>query len=1018
MTWGRRIRARGISMAASVAVAAATVLGAPVAASAATPGASALTPATTTAASPARATLTTAATSPTTAATTTTAAPTPGPAPTAEDAPPRMDDYAAAEYEQAAAVLPPALVEAAARDLGKTGAEYLATAEAASDAADVVQALTDRGVDVLDARLEGTELTVSVGSPADAAVVAESGARAEVGAPDLSGLPDFSAIEFAPALDLYNGQGYVWENQDGTANQCSVGFVGYEVASGARQLATAGHCLQGMGRILGQTRFLNQSRPGDGGSFGAPIGLPVPGSGQFGGGYDTGLIAASAAGVVTQPSVLTWGGGAGAPTSSAPLPVTDQSAAIRGADLCKSGSRTGWSCGTVLSVDETVSVSGSNVNTIVTDACVQPGDSGGAAMSGRRAVGVVSGSTNIPCSDPSHFSVIFPLLSSRGPSVQDRYGTAWEPAIAVSTPVVTSIVGGSTKEVGSLSGTLANAAKASRVRVYVDGSSTAFATADASSGRWTVSLGSLGPGSHRFSIVAGWGSWSRSAPATGIVTVTGVAAAGDIVRVPDGSLYLVDGASRLVPVPSAAVAAEFRARPAIDLTADAIAAYSVDTKARLGIAVTCGPASFLAGGGQLWRLPSASAGGLPVTALDPATCAAFAQSPTAATEPILLRSPATGDIYLVRSGTKNRLTSMGALFAFGGARPTYVPASVDTLSSIPSGRELLAPASLVKTASSSTVFFVDGESRKIPLASFETAAEYGVRGFSTVSEATLDAYSAASAPLGLVAECAGSPVIAGGGELSRLASGAGGLSPTALDATTCAALPAPARTITGAPFLRSPDTGAIYLLRSGKKSPLATMAAVTALGGGRVPPFVSLGQASLGSIPTGRELLGPGTLVKTATSPVVYLVDGYDRRVPIDSFALAAEFGATGYSTVPDSVLRTYAATDKTLTIAVTCRSAHYLAGGGSLWTLQARTSFGLRATPLRNGTCAALRTSAQPVAGALFVRSEATGAVYNVADGRKTYMATMEDIYSRNGGALPVFVPLSSAVLATLPTA
>ncbi|MFD3443681.1 S1 family peptidase [Microbacteriaceae bacterium 4G12] len=989
MTWGTRLGARGISMAASVAVAAAAVLGAPVAASAASP-------------SPA-----TAPASP--------AAATQAPADPAEDAQPRMDEYAAADFEQAAAALPPALVEAAARDLGKTGAEYLASAEAASDAADVVQALTDRGVDVLDARLEGTELTVSVGTTADAAVVAESGARAEIGAPEL---PDFSAVEFVPALDVYDGQGYVWENQDGTANQCSVGFTGFEVSSGKKQFATAGHCLDGMSRIVGPVRTLDQTRPGDGGSFGDPIGSPVAGSGRFGGGYDTGLIAASAAGVVALPSVLTWGGGSGAPIASAPLPVTGQSVGVRGADLCKSGSRTGWSCGTVLSVDETVSVSGANVNTIVTDACVQPGDSGGAALSGQRAVGVVSGSTTLPCSDPSHFSVLFPMLSARGASVQAKYGSAWEPAVTVSTPVVTSVVGGSPKAAGSLSGTLANAAASSSVQVYIDGSSTAFATADASSGRWTVSLDSLGPGSHRFSVVAGWGSWSRSAAATGIVTVTGAAAAaaGDVVRAPDGALYLVDGTSRLVPVPSTAVAAEFRARPALDVTAAAIAAYRIDTAARLGIAVSCGPTSYLAGGGQLWRLPSGSAGGLPVTGLDPATCAAFAQSSGPANDPVLLRSPATGDIYLVQSGTKNRLASMGAVFAFGGAQPAYVPVSGDTLAGIPNGRELLAPASLVKTAGSPAVYFVDGSSRRIPLASFDTAVEYGVSGYTTVSDATLGAYAAAPAPLSIVAQCSGSSVIAGGGELSRLASGSAGLSATALDPTTCGALPAPKRTITGAPFLRDPATGAVHLLRDGKKSPLTTMSAVIALGGGAVPPFVSLSGGSLGAIPTGRELLGPGTLVKTAASPVVYLVDGLDRRVPIDSFALAAEFGATGYSTVPDAVLRSYVAASGSLSLAVTCRSSHYVAGGGSLWTLSARSSFGLRTTALRDSTCAALRTSPQAVAGALFVRNPETGAVYNVTDGRKTYLATMGDIYSRNGGALPVFVPVSPSVLTTLP--
>jgi len=985
MTWGRLLRARALPIAISVAVTMTSALVAPAAASAAVPDAH---PASATVASTA--------------------------APSTTDALPRMDEYRAADYDEAAAALPAGLVEAAGRDLGKSGAEYLAAADAATDAVDVVAALEERGVDVRGSRLEGTHLTVSVGSAADAAVVATTGARAEVGDPAGA---DFSGMDFESTLDVYGGQGYVWANQDGSGGQCSVGFTGYQVASGQKQLATAGHCLAGMAAVTGQIRALVQIAPGTGGVPGGAIGFPVAGSGAFGNGYDTGLIAASAAGVVTKPSLLTWGGASSAPLSSAPLPVTGQTAAMQGADVCKSGSRTGWSCGSVLAVDEPVLVSGAEVNAIVTDACVQPGDSGGAAVSGQRALGIVSGSTGAACGDPSQFSVLFPMVSAGGVSVSSKYGGTWEPAVTVAAPVVTNVTAGTTGAAGRISGTLANATDASRIRVYVDGSATAFATADASTGSWSVSLASLGAGAHRFSAVAGWGAWSRSAAATGTVTVTAVAAAGDIVRAPGGALYLVDGPRRLVPVPSAAVAAEFTARPILDQTAAAIAGYTIDTAAVLGIAVSCGATFALAGGGQLWRLPGTATGGLPVTALDPATCATVPRSPSPVGERILLRSATSGTVFLLDSGKKHRLSNAAAVRAFGGAQPTTVPLAVPTLATIADGRELLAPAQLVTTASNRTVYLIDGMSRKIRVAGLDTPAEYGVRAVETVAQSVLDGYTAPPAALTVVAKCAGTTVIAGDGQVSRLASGPAGLASTTLDPVTCAAIPDPTRTITGAPFLRSRATGELYLVQDGRKSPV-TSAAAKALNGGSVPPSVSLGEGSLARIPTGRTLLAPGTLVKAAESAVVYLIDGVNRKVPIRNVPTAAEFGRTGHTTVPLAVLNGYRPVSLGLSLGITCRSSYYVAGGGSLWRLEAGSSFGLRTTALDDRTCAAFRTSAQPVTKALFVRSTTTGAVYRVSDGARTYMPTMTEIITINGGIPPAFVPLSPRALALLPLA
>jgi streptogrisin C len=66
-----------------------------------------------------------------------------------------------------------------------------------------------------------------------------------------------------------------------------------------------------------------------------------------------------------------------------------------GWSACRSGSTTGWRCGRVLAHNVTLTyVTGDVLHGLTkTDACAQPGDSGGSFVSGKRAIGVVSGGT-------------------------------------------------------------------------------------------------------------------------------------------------------------------------------------------------------------------------------------------------------------------------------------------------------------------------------------------------------------------------------------------------------------------------------------------------------------------------------------------------------------------------------------------------------------------------------------------------------------------------------------------------
>ncbi|GGK80746.1 ricin-type beta-trefoil lectin domain protein [Mangrovihabitans endophyticus] len=68
-----------------------------------------------------------------------------------------------------------------------------------------------------------------------------------------------------------------------------------------------------------------------------------------------------------------------------------QEAAI-GSSICRSGRTTGWRCGTLLGKNETVNYSQGAVSGLSrSNACAEPGDSGGSWISGNQAQGVTSG---------------------------------------------------------------------------------------------------------------------------------------------------------------------------------------------------------------------------------------------------------------------------------------------------------------------------------------------------------------------------------------------------------------------------------------------------------------------------------------------------------------------------------------------------------------------------------------------------------------------------------------------------
>lgn len=429
---------------------------------------------------------------------------------------PHVHHFTASQFQDEAQQLPGALVRAVEKDLEQSPEQYLADSAAAVDAVAVIKALKARGVNVLGSRIDGTDLTVNVATSTDAAIVRATGATAKLGAP--AKLSTAGRV-FHTASSIYGGQGYIFGSADGSEFRCSLGFAGHAIVGGTSQITSAGHCL---GNASTSLYYLPMTQPGaDGGPSGGPIGSVL--SAQFNGGFDWGLMSDTNASLPQTPQLYLWGSGS-------PLNIVGQTAAIVNSPICKSGSTTGWTCGTVLAVDQPVQVDDDNglahdVNAIITDACVQPGDSGGAAEVGGFAVGITSASSDGACSADDYLSVFFPMISANGgPSVQSAIGSSWELSVVPSVPVLSApVANGSIPQGASITGTLANVDHSkSSVLVYLDGSTTPLtATISATGSTWSVDPGILPLGTHTVITRSDWGSWSTGAESSTVsFTVT------------------------------------------------------------------------------------------------------------------------------------------------------------------------------------------------------------------------------------------------------------------------------------------------------------------------------------------------------------------------------------------------------------------------------------------------------------------------------------------------------------------
>ncbi|WP_445279013.1 carbohydrate-binding protein [Streptomyces sp. DSM 118148] len=197
-----------------------------------------------------------------------------------------------------------------------------------------------------------------------------------------------------PLYDLRGGDAYYIDG----STRCSIGFP---VTRGSQQgFASAGHCGRAGSTTTGSNRVPQ-------GTFQASV---FPGN-------DMSWVATNGNWTAT-PYV-----------NGSSAQVTGSTQATVGASVCRSGSTTGWHCGTVQQLNASVTYQEGTVSGVTrTSVCAEPGDSGGSFISGSQAQGVTSGGTgDCTSGGTTYFQPVNPILQAYGLTLKTTTGGPGDP---------------------------------------------------------------------------------------------------------------------------------------------------------------------------------------------------------------------------------------------------------------------------------------------------------------------------------------------------------------------------------------------------------------------------------------------------------------------------------------------------------------------------------------------------------------------------------------------------------------
>lgn len=490
---------------------------------------------------------------------------------------------------------------------------------------------------------------------------------------------------------------------------------------------------------------------------------------------------------------------------------------------------------------------------------------------------------------------------------------------------------------------------------------------------------------------------------------------GLLVKTADNpQIYMIDGLGSRIPVSSFDITGELGIEGFRVVSSSVLGTYSA-AKEALTSQLMCGSQAVFGAQGQRWKVTSLN--GLKGTTVDPLTCAALPAMNADPVQAYFVKKSGSDRLYAIDGGKKRPVETMDAVFAIAGAEaPLFLTVSAAKLAQIPDGASLLAPGSLVKSPSSSQIYFIDGANKKIPLSSFDVSDEIGVTTWREVPDTTLKSYTVADKPLTTNLVCGDASYVGGGGTLTRVAD-TKGLPTTTLDPNSCNALP---RTSGIAPafFLKSADSPQLFAVEGGKLRYVPTARALAGLAPQGFA-LITVSKATLSALPRGADVpdvTDPGNVVK-GSAATLYLITGTASKVAVPSFDVMRDWGLTKWSDVSDQELAPFKTVSGGMSVLVQSEGQYYVASQGTFWPLQTKDGFGTKATEVSSAVVKRLTLSSTTATGMLFIKAADDPRVYVVQNGTKRALASWDELVAVNSGQAPFIFTLERGSLELFPT-
>jgi hypothetical protein len=218
-------------------------------------------------------------------------------------------------------------------------------------------------------------------------------------------------------------------------------------------------------------------------------------------------------------------------------------------------------------------------------------------------------------------------------------------------------------------------------------------------------------------------------------------------------------------------------------------------------------------------------------------------------------------------------------------------------------------------------------------------------------------------------------------------------------------------------FVKGSTSGTVSALHAGQLRGISSWSDLIALNGGNpVPQILTLDQRIADLLPWGATQRGPGTLVVAPRNATVYFVDGYDQLIPVGSFTVTAELGATRLLAVTNADVDAYTVRPGVITTVVECGGVRYWGIGGKLYRVGADAATAYPALPVTTTdpvTCGVLPKADGELSR--FLRA-ANGTIFYVDAGTKRPISSYA-AYLALGGTSANTIAASAVALAHIPT-